>query len=414
MNCLELREILSLYADGVLNEAENAACEKHLAECPLCRQELDNILQISRLLQEMPEIPLPENFQQELHQKLLKEAHLDFNTSNAVPLSIPKKKKKPSYRWLGGVLAASLLLAIGIGSMAINADLPGTDAVANNSVETARATQMSAETADETVSGYSAAATPETAAALPDTNAVYGEGSASIVTQEGSQKIIYHTQLMLDVDQIEPKIEEATTIAEKYGGYVLTSSVSQNEAGEEQLGTMTIRIPLEQYEAAVADFSALGTLRENYKSGNDVTTEYYDIQARLTQYRSQEERYLELLEQATTVSEIMEVEAQLNEVRLNIESLEAQLDTLTRLTDYGTIDINFSVSTVKKEGVSFRSWSDIGSRLGQALTASINAMIYGFSRLLIFLVYILPILLVLGVLIVVIVLIIRHKKKKKE
>ena len=69
----------------------------------------------------------------------------------------------------------------------------------------------------------------------------------------------------------------------------------------------------------------------------------------MSQYRAQEQRYLELLEQATTVSEIMEVEAQLNEVRLHIESLEAQLDTLTRLTDYGTIDINFSVSTVKKE-----------------------------------------------------------------
>ena len=121
-----------------------------------------------------------------------------------------------------------------------------------------------------------------------------------------------------------------------------------------------VRIPLEQYETAVAELSALGTLRENYRNGNDVTVEYYDIQARLSQYRAQEQRYLELLEQATTVSEIMEVEAQLNEVRLHIESLEAQLDTLTRLTDYGTIDINFSVSTVKKEGVSFRSWSDIG------------------------------------------------------
>ncbi|MCR6546091.1 anti-sigma factor family protein [Dehalobacterium formicoaceticum] len=70
MTCEKIQDMLSPYLDQVLSQEETASVEKHLATCPDCRRELEDLKKTSKLMQNMPEIPLPTDFQRDLHHQL--------------------------------------------------------------------------------------------------------------------------------------------------------------------------------------------------------------------------------------------------------------------------------------------------------------------------------------------------------
>lgn len=70
MNCKEVKDILSPYLDGALDLQEMSSAEKHLEKCPCCRRELDRLKKTLTIIQSLPDLPLPEDFQWELHKKL--------------------------------------------------------------------------------------------------------------------------------------------------------------------------------------------------------------------------------------------------------------------------------------------------------------------------------------------------------
>jgi len=73
MNCADIRELLSEYIDGELNQAEAKEIEKHLALCGECRHEYDGLSRVASLLRGLPEIPVPDTFDADLRQLLREE-----------------------------------------------------------------------------------------------------------------------------------------------------------------------------------------------------------------------------------------------------------------------------------------------------------------------------------------------------
>jgi hypothetical protein len=70
-NCSEMNEIISLYIENELDSGERRKFEEHIDSCPACKKELDDIKQIKDLFGSIQEQELPENFKEELHDKLL-------------------------------------------------------------------------------------------------------------------------------------------------------------------------------------------------------------------------------------------------------------------------------------------------------------------------------------------------------
>ena len=68
-----------------------------------------------------------------------------------------------------------------------------------------------------------------------------------------------------------------------------------------------------------------------------MTTQYYDAQARLTAYTTQEQRLLEMMEIAETVSDVIAIEEKLTELRYQIESIQTSLNNWDRRVDYSYI-----------------------------------------------------------------------------
>ncbi|MGI6684580.1 MAG: anti-sigma factor family protein [Bacillota bacterium] len=106
MNCKKVQDLLSPYLDQVLSEEENNLIEKHLEKCSSCQQELTNLKNALSMIQTLPELPLPENFQVDLRRKLAAVKHGDEEVKKKGWLIIFP------YRWASLSMAAVLLLVL--------------------------------------------------------------------------------------------------------------------------------------------------------------------------------------------------------------------------------------------------------------------------------------------------------------
>lgn len=138
----------------------------------------------------------------------------------------------------------------------------------------------------------------------------------------------------LELERSDPQKgpEEAVTLAKAHGGYaqlVTTDSV-------------TVRIPVPRLEAFLTAATGLGHVAAQQVSAQDVTETHRDYRVRLETLTRTRERYLELLGKASSVTETVLVEKELERVTLEYESLRARLEALEGSVAQATVELSFS------------------------------------------------------------------------
>jgi hypothetical protein len=132
------------------------------------------------------------------------------------------------------------------------------------------------------------------------------------------------------------RFNRASSIAESLGGFV-TNSSSERTGDRVASGTLTIRVPSDKFQTALAQLRALGTVTSENQNGRDVTSEYVDLEARINHARAEEAFYLKLMGQAKSIDEMLRIQDQLGQVQLQIEQLQGQKQVLDDQTTYSTI-----------------------------------------------------------------------------
>jgi hypothetical protein len=185
-------------------------------------------------------------------------------------------------------------------------------------------------------SAYDSAGAPTPAMMpYPEPPQTAGESAAEV-----DQKIIKNGYLRLVVDDVDASADKVSAMAERRGGFVQNSSVSERPDGTKE-GNVTVRVPAAEFEAAMSETKSLANLvRNENKSGQDVTEQYTDLQAQLRNAKAQEETYLAILKQAKTVEDTLMVQDRLAQVRGVIESLEGRLKYMSNVTSYSTINVS--------------------------------------------------------------------------
>ncbi|OGL66978.1 hypothetical protein A2856_00580 [Candidatus Uhrbacteria bacterium RIFCSPHIGHO2_01_FULL_63_20] len=186
---------------------------------------------------------------------------------------------------------------------------------------------------------------------------------------EVDQRLVKTASLSLVVDDVAESATQAGVIASGKGGFVQDSSVSEREDGT-HFGSVTVRVPVDQFESALSELKKLATLVKSETAGaQDVTEQYTDLQARLKNARAQETALLDILRRASSVEDILAVQRELSNVRYLIESLEGQIKYLANATSYSTISAYLSEEpSVKIPTKEFRPFSTAREAL-QALVA---------------------------------------------
>ncbi len=102
----------------------------------------------------------------------------------------------------------------------------------------------------------------------------------------------------------------------------------------------TLRVPANQLDAALAEVRKLGHVQSESQSGEEVTAQYVDLEARLANARHTEQRLTDLLRQRTgNLSDVLAVEKELDNSRGEIERMEAEEKALSNRVDYANLTV---------------------------------------------------------------------------
>lgn len=178
----------------------------------------------------------------------------------------------------------------------------------------------------------------------PDTSTVSLASISTVyaATEAIDRKIIRNGELTLETDSPTEGLRKITAAAESHGGFVVTSEFKQNPvaagAKPSQGVVVVARVPATQFASALDQIRNAGerVIQERI-SGQDVSEEYLDLEARLRTKKALEAQFLEIMKQARKVEDALEVQRELADVRTEIEQLEGRRRFLENQAALSTI-----------------------------------------------------------------------------
>jgi hypothetical protein len=178
------------------------------------------------------------------------------------------------------------------------------------------------------------------------------------------KKIIKNASIDFQVQSLSAAIANVSEQVKSDSGYI-ASQTESNYASQKRT-TITIRVPAERFESLVQKLmtNSIYTRSSNIVA-QDVTEQFVDIEARLKSKRALESRYLDLLKQTKSMTEILELEKQLASIREEIEAKEGVLKLLSNKVALSTITLNMHENIPYAEPPAPEKES-LGSRLGHA------------------------------------------------
>jgi Domain of unknown function (DUF4349) len=169
-------------------------------------------------------------------------------------------------------------------------------------------------------------------------------GPVAVSSQLGTMgpRIVQTASLGISVrkDRLEDAVAQARTVAVGFGGFVVSSSVSERRHGVPASGSLAVRVPLRSYARAMSSLSAVGRVDAREESGEDVSQEFVDLEARARHFEAVERQLLQLLGRARTVSAALAVQSQLNAMQLELERVRGRLRFLEDQTAFATISLS--------------------------------------------------------------------------
>ena len=171
--------------------------------------------------------------------------------------------------------------------------------------------------------------------------AVAEEGAPEeVAVQDTSRKLIRNVSMDVETEEFETLYARVNEKTKAYGGYVESSNVYNNSSyyGESlRNASLTIRIPQDKLDSFLSNVAEISNVTSRSENVTDVTLQYVDMESHKKALTAEQDRLLELLEQAESVEDIITIESRLSDVRYQIESMESQLRTLQNQVSYSTV-----------------------------------------------------------------------------
>ena len=166
--------------------------------------------------------------------------------------------------------------------------------------------------------------------------------AASAAPLPNGPMIVRTAQLTLVVREFDNLRAALTDILKRHGGYAVVLNVNSPTGSSRNL-TATLRVPADHLDAAMAEVKKLGRVEWESQSGEEVTHQYIDLEARLGNARNTEQRLAEILRDRTgKLSDVLAVEVEIGRLRGEIERMEAEKKTLLNQVAFGTLYLTVS------------------------------------------------------------------------
>ena len=183
----------------------------------------------------------------------------------------------------------------------------------------------------------------ETGAAMAPENGMISDASGANTTMEEGRKWIVTMDLSVETQDLDAALTQLSEQIGQFDGYVQDQNIynGSNYSGRRyRSANLTVRIPVAKTEEFTAQVGDICHVVSQNKQQEDVTLTYVATESRLNALKTEETRLLELLAQAEDMSDLLQIEARLTDVRYELESVTTQLRVLENQVDYATISLN--------------------------------------------------------------------------
>jgi len=202
---------------------------------------------------------------------------------------------------------------------------------------------------DKSATASDAGAGADSKAAAPQEGAA-GSGNArntKTAPKLTASSIIRTASLSVRVKDVPKALDEARATTENAGGFVGNESTSRDGQGHERT-RVVLRVPSDKYDEVLADLEGAGKLLERTAKAQDVTDQVVDVESRIASQRASVARVRELMDRATRLSDVVQLEGELSTRESDLEALLAQQASLKDRTSLATITLSLSQTPVAK------------------------------------------------------------------
>jgi hypothetical protein len=168
-----------------------------------------------------------------------------------------------------------------------------------------------------------------------------GNYQAAAPVASDQRMTVQDTSLSMQVNDVSVVLTGVEKIAVSAGGYMVDRNVSKPEGAAS--GNITIRVPVEKKDTTIEGIKALGikTVSENV-SGYDVTDQYVDLQGRIDGLNKTKAKMQILLDQATRVEDLMNIQMQISNIQQQVDNYLGQQKYLEQTAKLTRISVSLS------------------------------------------------------------------------
>ena len=241
-----------------------------------------------------------------------------------------------------------------------------------------------------------------------DTNGTEFEQVEGVNTE---QKLIKTVNMSAETTEFDTLVADVRAKTESAGGYVENSDVGGDYGMDmTRYAYLVLRIPADKLDDFVCEVKNASNVRSFGESTEDVTLQYTDLDTHIKALREELNALFSMMEQATSMKDILAIQSQITEVRYEIEKYESQLRVYDNQVTYSTVYLD--LYEVNRES------STAGTTFGERVKIKFNDNLYqmgqGFQNFMVGLLGGLPILLPIVVICVVVVVVLRKLWKKRK
>ena len=169
-----------------------------------------------------------------------------------------------------------------------------------------------------------------------------GTAGKAISDSPSGPMIIRTVQLTLVTKSFETARTRIESIVQESKGYIDQMSIHSEPKSPKGLSAV-LRIPDGKLAASLIELRKLGQPKEESQSSADITGQYVDLVARLSNARNTEQRLLALLRDRTgNLKDVVAAEGEIARVREGIERMEAERKNFDNKVQYATVQVELS------------------------------------------------------------------------
>ncbi len=238
------------------------------------------------------------------------------------------------------------------------------------------------------------------------------DSSSAVDDSITSRKIIKTYRVRMETLEYDKAVATITSETEAYGGYIAKASqdgYATSTSERIRTATFTVRVPAEYADAYLERISGDCNVLSSSLDTEDVTDSYYGYKAQLDSLVIQEERLLAMMEKATYLSELLELEDKLTDVRAEINGIHSQLQLMDKSVEYSYIYLTLNEVEVYQEPEA----ESYLARVGNSFVSAFKSFADVIGEIFIGFIWVLPYLIVMSGIIVVAVLCTNRARERR-